>query len=273
MSVQTRLTARELEHLLEGVTEITVKAARFASQIASPSADRVATTQVDRLIDEELSANLPHLLRVGILSEESGLSKSSELLWVVDPLDGTFNAIARVPDVAVSVALVNLEQMQPLLGVVVVPHHELVFAGALDCGATCNSKPLPTMQPNDKIPLLAVGQPDAAQKHSNVFGQYFGQLIGDGWILRQSGSAALDICRTAAGHWHAFHEFAVKIWDVAAADIIAREAGCRSFVQASRFAPKDSEYWVDYLVCADTPATQSLRTHLAHADKGNSLDD
>ena len=44
------------------------------------------------------------------------------------------------------------------------------------------------------------------------------------------GSAALDLCRVAEGTVDAYYEHGVKIWDVAAGIVIAREAGAQVHV-------------------------------------------
>ena len=45
--------------------------------------------------------------------------------------------------------------------------------------------------------------------------------------VRRLGSAALDLCYVAAGRFEGYWELAVKPWDVAAAGLVAEEAGAR----------------------------------------------
>lgn len=258
----SNLRGLDLMSLLQQVKEVTIHASRHVSASAS-ALEGHATTQIDKLIDNELSDRLPQVLRVGILSEETGLSHSSELVWVIDPLDGTYNAIAHTPDIAVSVALASMDGMQPILGVVVVPHQDLVFSAAKGCGAFCNGQALPLFTPDPRFRLLSLGLSNDASQHALFIGSSLTRIIHDGWILRQSGSAALDICRTAAGNWHAFHEFGAKLWDVAAADIIAKEAGCETHMAPSRLTMDSSAYCVDYLACNKLPSCMELRTLLS----------
>jgi len=43
--------------------------------------------------------------------------------------------------------------------------------------------------------------------------------------IRRRGSAALDLCAVACGRFDAFYEAELKPWDLAAGDVIVREAG------------------------------------------------
>jgi myo-inositol-1(or 4)-monophosphatase len=43
--------------------------------------------------------------------------------------------------------------------------------------------------------------------------------------IRRFGSAALDLCWTAAGRYDAYYERSVKAWDIAAGELICRRSG------------------------------------------------
>ncbi len=51
-------------------------------------------------------------------------------------------------------------------------------------------------------------------------------VIGDIRDIRRGGSAALDLCYVAAGRVDGYYEIGINVWDVAAGELIAREAGC-----------------------------------------------
>jgi myo-inositol-1(or 4)-monophosphatase len=46
-----------------------------------------------------------------------------------------------------------------------------------------------------------------------------------GFAIRRPGSAVLDLCHLAAGHFDGFWEFKLHAWDVAAGSLIVTEAG------------------------------------------------
>lgn len=94
--------------------------------------------KIDRFLKEELQKILPSS---GWLSEEtkddfSRLNK--ELVWVVDPLDGTKEFIKRIPEFAISVSLV--ENKKPVLGIVYNPLSEEMISGFLDNGIYYNGR-------------------------------------------------------------------------------------------------------------------------------------
>src|SRR2546427_2700536 len=98
-------------------------------------------TEADKAVDAVLRKEL---LREGEgwLSEESvddftRLEKSR--VWVVDPLDGTREFVAGIPEFCVSVAMV--ENGRPVAGGICNPASDEVFLGSLDSGVTYNGKP------------------------------------------------------------------------------------------------------------------------------------
>jgi myo-inositol-1(or 4)-monophosphatase len=98
-------------------------------------------TEADRAVDAVLRQEL---LRdgEGWLSEESVDDPSRlerERVWIVDPLDGTREFVAGVPEFCVSIALV--EDGIPVAGGICNPVTDEVFLGALDSGVTYNGKP------------------------------------------------------------------------------------------------------------------------------------
>src|SRR6202047_2036543 len=101
-------------------------------------------TEADRAVDVVLRKEL---LRdgEGWLSEESvdDLSRlERDRVWVVDPLDGTREFVAGIPEFCVSVALV--EDGCPVAGGICNPATNEIFLGSLDSGVTYNGKPVRT---------------------------------------------------------------------------------------------------------------------------------
>jgi len=103
-------------------------------------------TEADKAVDAVLRQEL---LRdgEGWLSEESvdDLSRlEQKRVWIVDPLDGTREFVAGIPEFCVSVALV--EDGIPVAGGICNPATNEVFLGSLDSGVTYNGKPVRTSQ-------------------------------------------------------------------------------------------------------------------------------
>jgi myo-inositol-1(or 4)-monophosphatase len=98
-------------------------------------------TEADKAVDAALRQEL---LREGEgwLSEESvdDLSRlEKKRVWIVDPLDGTREFVAGVPEFCVSVAMV--EEGIPVAGGICNPATNETFIGSLDTGVTYNGKP------------------------------------------------------------------------------------------------------------------------------------
>jgi myo-inositol-1(or 4)-monophosphatase len=98
-------------------------------------------TEADKSVDAVLRRQL---LREGEgwLSEESvdDLSRlEKKRVWIVDPLDGTREFVAGIPEFCVSVAMV--EGGIPVAGGVCNPATNEIFVGSLDSGVTYNGKP------------------------------------------------------------------------------------------------------------------------------------
>ena len=97
-------------------------------------------TEADTAVDEVLHAALP-AAGEGWLSEET-LDDASRLqrrrVWVVDPLDGTREFVAGIPEWCVSIGLV--EDGRPVAGGILIPARELIVLGAVDHGVTANGR-------------------------------------------------------------------------------------------------------------------------------------
>ena len=59
-------------------------------------------------------------------------------------------------------------------------------------------------------------------------GAIVARLLGSVRDIRRLGSAAIDLCLVAAGRLDGYFELGLNAWDLAAGELIAREAGCRT---------------------------------------------
>lgn len=160
----------------------------------------------------------------GILGEEGADRPSTTgVRWVIDPLDGTVNYLYRRPDWAVSVA-VEVEG-RPVAGAVFAPVHDELFAATLGGGATRNGRPI-HVSAEARLPHAlcgtGFGYEEAVRK---VQGAVLSRVIAEVRDVRRAGSAALDLCALACGRLDVYYERGVRLWDVAAAELVVREAG------------------------------------------------
>lgn len=163
----------------------------------------------------------------GIISEESGRENDDmEWRWVIDPLDGTTNYAAGLPPFCVSIALEHNEEA--VVGVVFAPYLEECFYAVKNHGAWLNGEEIrPSHTHELSKAVIATGMPyDRNENPDNNLAEIcrMAMLVRG---IRRMGSAALDLCYTAAGYFDAYWELNLNRWDVAAGQLVAREAGAR----------------------------------------------
>jgi myo-inositol-1(or 4)-monophosphatase len=215
---------REVEIARRAAAAASACIARFARG-SRKSWDKAADSPVTHAdlaahaaIERELRTAFPHDF---VLSEESASHDARagvERLWIVDPLDGTKEFIAGIPEYAVSIALVIAGE--PVVGVVQNPISDECFWGARGRGAFLGSEPLR---------LSSTGILSEAVLLSSRTEQSRGQV--DAWKgavkeVRPIGSVALKLAWIAAGRGDVWLSMAPKNeWDVCAGHLLVREAG------------------------------------------------
>ncbi|HEX2015094.1 MAG TPA: inositol monophosphatase family protein [Solirubrobacteraceae bacterium] len=170
----------------------------------------------------------------GFLGEESGEGSvgASGLRWVVDPLDGTINFLFGIPQWCVSVAVQDAHQTRA--GVVYDPLRDELFCATADGAARLNGDPI---QGSERVELASamVATGFAYEAEVRVAqAEIFARLIGVVRDVRRFGSAALDLCWTAASRYDAYFERSVRPWDVAAGALVCRRAGLQVTELAAR---------------------------------------
>ncbi|MBI5160950.1 MAG: inositol monophosphatase [Micrococcales bacterium] len=190
-----------------------------------------ADREVELLIRERLQAARPD---DAILGEEGGgLSGSSGLSWLVDPIDGTTNYLYGVPHYAVSVAVVEGDPdpltWTALAGAVRNPATGELYSAAAGEGSTLDGRPIRVAEP---VPLAQalVGTgfsylPEIRREQGELIARMLPRIRD----LRRPGTASLDLCFVAAGRSNAYFERGLNPWDHAAGVLIAREAGAAAF--------------------------------------------
>lgn len=162
-----------------------------------------------------------------ILAEESGeTAGENEGTWFIDPLDGTVNYAHHIPVFCVSIAYAVKGILT--LGAVYDPLRDEMFTAERGKGAFLNGNKIQVSETTElQKSLLVTGFPyDTWETKLDNF-KYFERLAKKTQGVRRLGSAALDGCYVAAGRFDGFWEFALRPWDIAAAGLIAEEAGAR----------------------------------------------
>lgn len=183
-------------------------------------------TEVDKLSEEHILNTIRENYPLhGILSEESGQADiESDYLWIVDPLDGTTNFAQGLPIFAISIALKYKEEA--VLGVVYAPVLDQLFEAVKDNGAYLNGEKITVGKKKDLTNcVLGTGFPydRAISKDNNA--NYFANFVPKVRGLRRMGAAAYDLANIAAGSLDGFWEINLSPWDIAAGEILIKEAG------------------------------------------------
>jgi myo-inositol-1(or 4)-monophosphatase len=185
-------------------------------------------TEIDHASEKYLLDEInSHFPGGHIFAEESGETQGqNEDVWYIDPLDGTVNYAHRVPIFCVSIGFASHGILE--LGAVYDPLLNEMFTAERGKGAFLNGKQLHVSNTTElKKSLLVTGFPyDTWNTPRNNF-DYFIKLAKMTQGVRRLGSAALDGCYVAAGRFDGFWELSLKPWDIAAAGLIAQEAGAR----------------------------------------------
>lgn len=175
-----------------------------------------ADVAVDTFLKIRLSATLP---QAGWLSEETADDArrlGREFVWIVDPIDGTRAFLAGNHDWSVAIGL--LVDGEPALGIVNAPAHETFFEAVRGRGAYRNGEAISVSAGRD-IARMSVAGPvpfvdRLARRHPDI------------QRAPRIPSLALRIARVAEGAVDlGLISTDARDWDIAAADVILREAG------------------------------------------------
>jgi myo-inositol-1(or 4)-monophosphatase len=160
-----------------------------------------------------------------ILTEESGHHYSEgDIIWIVDPLDGTVNFAHGIPFFCVSIAA--LKDNDILCGVIYSPMTDELFIAEKDGGVTLNGQNCNVTQQTSLIhSFLVTGFPYSVKDNPQFCIEHFSHIVGLGIPIRRLGSAALDLAYVAAGRFDGFWEVALQPWDMAAGALMVKEAG------------------------------------------------
>src|SRR5215471_8609676 len=220
------LTESEQRNYLARIADALTQATRIAKQYApgtfhvADTGDRYVVTEVDRKISDMLHV---HLLQPGEgwLSEEDRDDKirlGKEIVWVVDPLDGTREFVDGIPEWCISIGLVV--DGVPVAGGICNPATDEMFLGSLNCGVTYNGElaRASTRSGLDGAVVLA-----SRQEYKRGEWKCFEQLT---FAVRAMGSVAYKLALVAAGRADATWTLSPKHeWDVAAGVALVIAAG------------------------------------------------
>jgi myo-inositol-1(or 4)-monophosphatase len=184
------------------------------------SADLVAQAEIVRVI----GGHYPHHAIVGEEGSTAGTG-GGELIWIVDPLDGTSNYAHGVPLACTSVAVKDADGLAA--GAIFEPFREELFTAVRGGGAWLGAERLTVSETGavDEAMVCTGVQSDDANAIT-AFGRRIVMLGRHCRAVRCIGSPALCLAYVAAGRIDGFLEAdSTYAWDVAAGALMITEAG------------------------------------------------
>ena len=219
---------------------------RYQAQdlVITTKPDNTPVTDADRAVETAIREALAtHRQRDGLVGEEFGSDKgTSGRYWVIDPIDGTKNFMRGVPTWATLIALVSVDQSgveEVIVGIASAPALARRWSAAKGHGAFVRfnsgsidelSDEFDASSNEKKISVSKVAAlTDASISYSDFIGwgdrlEPFQKMLASAWRTRGIGDFWSHML-VAEGAVDVAIEPKLAVWDMAALDIIVREAG------------------------------------------------
>ncbi|MGC4113983.1 MAG: 3'(2'),5'-bisphosphate nucleotidase CysQ [Myxococcales bacterium] len=190
-------------------------------------ADASPVTEADERAEAVLVAGLERMTPdIPVVAEEAvaagRVPKVAERFWLVDPLDGTKEFVSRNGEFTVNVGLI--EHGRPVLGVVLVPVLDQLFAGAQGQGAFLEEKGVRRAIQCRRVPdegLTVLG----SRSHGDA--QAMESFLAGRKVARfRAAGSSLKVCLIAAGEADLYPRLGRTMeWDLAASHAVLAAAG------------------------------------------------
>jgi len=225
--------------LQSALLNVMVKAARRAGRSLKRDLGEIENLQVslkgpanfvslaDRRAEEMLYADLAKARPgYGFIGEEGGQREGADKshTWIVDPLDGTTNFLHGIPQFAISIALSR--EGTVIAGVIYNPANEELYTAERGKGAFLNDQRI-RVAGRRKLAecVIACGLPHIGRGDLELSRLEMTEIQNRVAGLRRFGAASLDLAFVASGRLDGYWERNLQPWDIAAGQIIVREAG------------------------------------------------
>jgi len=185
-------------------------------------------TEVDLAIERQVVEALTTKTGIEVHGEEfGGADVDSPLVWVLDPIDGTFNYAAGSPMAAILLGLVR--NGEPVAGLTWVPFTGERFTGIVGKPLRSNGVEQPTLQPVKLADSIVGVSTFNVDSRGRVPGRYrlavIENLSRKCSRMRMHGATGIDFAYTAAGILGGAISFGAHVWDHAAGVALVRAAG------------------------------------------------
>jgi myo-inositol-1(or 4)-monophosphatase len=216
----------EAAAILEAAAKPFIEGHRAESAVQKKGND--FATEVDLAIERQVVKALTEKTGIEVHGEEfGGADVDSPLVWVLDPIDGTFNYAAGSPMAAILLGLVR--DGQPVAGLTWVPFTGERFTGIVGKPLRSNGVEQPPLKPAKLADSIVGVGTFNVDSRGRVPGRYrlavIENLSRECSRLRMHGSTGVDLAYTAAGILGGAISFSGHPWDHAAGVALTRAAG------------------------------------------------
>ncbi len=254
---------QDLKVLVEAVREAgqVIAKMRLAGVTVTLKSNNDVLTQADllanRILKDRLFSAFPE---DGWLSEESVDEQSrlrSRRVWVVDPIDGTREYVAGLPEYAVSAALID--GGKPVLACVFNPETDELFSAAVGAGASLNGRRIHCRQTDGEKLVLLASRSEYRRGEWARFSHH---------DVRPIGSIAYKLALVASGFADATFSLGPKSeWDIAAGVLLVSEAGgVVTDKSRATFVFNRSDVLVDGVIASSSAAERRLMAMIDQKD-------
>jgi myo-inositol-1(or 4)-monophosphatase len=185
-------------------------------------------TKVDLAIERQVVDALVSATGIGVHGEEfGGADLDSEWVWILDPVDGTFNYAAGSPMAAILLGL--LHDGDPVAGLTWLPFMNERYSAAAGGPLMKNGVPQPMLKSGDlTAAIIGVGTFNADSR-GRFPGRYrvavLEELSRVSSRMRMHGATGIDLAYVADGVLGGSISFGHHVWDHAAGVALVRAAG------------------------------------------------
>ncbi len=177
--------------------------------------DRQIETQIRKFIQQKFPTHK-------IIGEEFGAPEllKNDLVWIIDPIDGTTNYIQGLAFSCISIGL--WDKHGPLVGVVYNPITNELYTAQRGKGALLNGRRLKVSEVKQfKMAYGGFGW----GRDITIAKKSFPLVISSTNKIRTLGSSTLELCLIARGVYDFLIQKRINVWDFGAAVLILTEAG------------------------------------------------
>lgn len=191
-------------------------------------------TEADLAVEKFIISKLQEMFPEDVvLGEESGIPEdalasgdSKGAVWIIDPIDGTFNFLRGLPEWGICIA--RMQNGLLTHGVIAFPDLDILAIALRGRGSWANGRRLQSIRPDLEAERLVVLGYNHEYLAPARYGDIIADLIANDCEYRRYGAACFGLYAVATGWADAYFEASLNVWDACAGLLLLAEAGGHS---------------------------------------------